>query len=449
MATPRAIGVRRLNTLLQRANASLFVLDESARLVYVNRAWIALTGRSLEAVQGLVCSLAASGEDGELLELRRSLAPPPEVFDGLRAVGPVAIPRPEGGVAQKRLEFLPLEDGRRVVAVLGMIRDPEPEAAGSSRSKSIDNMTLQLRTTLAEARRLVEIRQGEEALIGIGPAHRRLLNQVELAAQGRLPVLIVGESGTGKRIVARAIHRRGPHSDGPLVPIDAGLLDPEAVRTALEPGGESGGTSLLIELDHWPVDLQETVAEAIESGRLRPTAVMEVDPETALRAGSLRPRLFYGLTGLVIRLAPLRDRLDQIPVLAQLALEQSNRAGIARREAIAPAALEVLRGYDWPGNVAELFRVLAEAHRVAEGPTILATDLPAAIQGDLAGSYIPSPAPPTAVPLDQTLEAVERRLIEEALRMARQNKSKAAEILAISRPRLYRRVVDLGLEPRD
>jgi DNA-binding NtrC family response regulator len=107
--------------------------------------------------------------------------------------------------------------------------------------------------------------------------------------------------------------------------------------------------------------------------------------------------------------------------------------------------VRTLLTYDWPGNLRELNRVVEEARRHGEGLLIDAVDLPAAIRGHLASAYAPQATPPPITPLDELLAQIERRLIENALQRARQNKSRAAELLGISRPRLYRRIKELGL----
>ena len=120
-----------------------------------------------------------------------------------------------------------------------------------------------------------------------------------------------------------------------------------------------------------------------------------------------------------------------------------------QRSGFASQALEALTAYDWPGNLPELTRVVEHAHARAAGALIAVDDLPATIRGNLGGAYTPPAAPASLKPLDELLTEVERRLIETALRQSRSNKSRAAEILGISRPRLYRRIKELNLPDDD
>jgi DNA-binding NtrC family response regulator len=252
--------------------------------------------------------------------------------------------------------------------------------------------------------------------------------------------------------VARAIHASGQPGSGPLVELDAAALPPPALAAELELLAAGGGTPagalltvLLRDPFELPRDLQERVVALARDPSLRWLATSREAPDAARRAERLLAPFDFLLTTLVLELPPLRDRRPEIPVLAQHALECANRSAEPRRLGFEPSALDILDRYDWPGNLAELARVVAWAHPRAEGDLIGPADLPPEIQGALGGAYAPPPMPPPVTPLDATLEHAERRLIEQALAWARHNKSRAAEALAISRPRLYRRMKDLDI----
>jgi DNA-binding NtrC family response regulator len=177
------------------------------------------------------------------------------------------------------------------------------------------------------------------------------------------------------------------------------------------------------------------------------------DPEAALRQEQIRPELYYGLSVLVIRTLPLRERRHDLLLLAQSLLERANQRTGSTCGGFTPRAVPVLQAYDWPGNLSELARVIDVAHdhlrsqtRAEKAmPLIDMDDLPASIRGHLGAAYLPPTAAPSIKPLDELLTEIERRLIETALSRARQNKSRAAELLGISRPRLYRRIKELNL----
>ena len=153
----------------------------------------------------------------------------------------------------------------------------------------------------------------------------------------------------------------------------------------------------------------------------------------------------------MIRLQPLRERRDELPALAQHLLERANQRGGKQKSGFSPRTISALMAYEWPGNLRELARVIDHAHTQSDGgePLVALDDLPASIRGHLGGGFPPPTQPRPIKPLDELLTEVERRLIETALRQARGNKSRAAEVLGISRPRLYRRIKELNLPDDD
>ncbi len=448
MASSRVLGSR-LEGLWKQAREPVFLMSTDCKLIAVNRAWEALTGYPAEQVTGMVCRAHGPTREGDLAGLAGSFFPPAEALAGQPAGGPTLIIHASGERRWRRVEFWPFHDDRGALLVLfGMVRDSEPPPL------TPDSEAHYLRYELLEVRNQLHGRYGFDNLIGHGLAHQRLLVQVRAAAETLIPVLIVGEPGTGKRLVARTIHQRGVKHQSSLLPFDCAALPPEVLERELFGEGGVGtrprmnlpeGSTLLIgDILDLPRDLQGRLA-ALADHRVRLLATTTGDPETALQEERLRSDLYYALTTLVIRLNPLRQRLDELPVLAQHLLERANQRGGRQRSGFSPEALTVFLGYDWPGNLRELARVIDSAHGRGEGDLIAAEDLPAGIRGSLGAAYTPPPLSPPLTPLDDLLTQVERRLIEHALVRARQNKSKAADLLHISRPRLYRRIKELGI----
>ena len=456
MAQARVSGLRRFGALLQKASEPVYLLDSHRRLVYANRAWEQLTGISADRAAGLQCPpLNGSSNDGydeALNNLARNLAPPPEALDGIDAGGPLLIVRPGGEHCWRRALFTAYRDadGAPLAWLARILPFDTPTLTPDSPSKQLSTELLQLRERLRS-------RYGTDALLGSGPAHQRLLEQVRTAAASEVPVFIVGEPGTGKRAVARVIHQLSSRGQEPLLPLDcaalpADLLERELLRYLGEkttsPDHDNKtpqGTLLLTSITSLPRDLQAQLLPVIEQGRYRLLATDSLDPDQARKQERLRTDLFYALTTLTVRLEPLRDRLAELPVLAQAMLERTNsHAGNNRRSGFDPEALAILAQYDWPGNLGQLHRVVEAAHAESKSDPIRPADLPAAIQGHRGGAYLPPPLP-EGRSLDETLTTIERRLIELALTRARHNKSRAADLLKISRPRLYRRIKELDL----
>jgi PAS domain S-box-containing protein len=448
----------------QQASEPIFWLDPALKFGWVNRAWEQLTGYPAESVVGLICQDHAPTHAGDLADLAASFHPPPESLAGQPAGTPTLIFHASGERIWRRLEFWPFRDQHQtLIGILGQVRpvDCQPSVP--------ETQVNPIHIELLEARRRLQNQYGFDSLIGFGPSHRRLLDQVRLAIASKTPVLIVGEAGTGKQQVARTIHQQGPGRQWPLVPFDCEALPAEILERELfgieehhttEAGFtksirgtakprlclRDGSTLLVREILKLPRDLQARLVASLDAP-VRLLATTAVDPETARTSEQVLPELYFALTTLVLRLLPLRERRDELPMLAQHLLERANQRGGDQQSGFAPQAISALMTYDWPGNLRELARVIdhAHVHPRGDGPLVALEDLPASIRGNLGAGFPPPTQPASIKPLDELLTEVERRLIETALRQARSNKSRAAEMLGISRPRLYRRIKELNL----
>jgi DNA-binding NtrC family response regulator len=256
--------------------------------------------------------------------------------------------------------------------------------------------------------------------------------------------------------VAGAIHY-GTHSEsgGSMVPLACSLLGAELIRSTVaalaakrpSPGQIRPTTLLLNDADQLPVEVQAEMAAVLgsKSFPLRLIATAGQSLVDLARRGKHGHDLAAVLSTIVIELPPLVERREDIPLLAQLFLEEVNSRSTKQLAGFSPDALDRLDAYPWPGNVDELAQMVAEAHAQAERVQIQAIDLPERIH--LAASAAAHPRrPEQTIVLDDFLAGIERELIVRALRQAKGNKAKAARLLGITRPRLYRRVVQLGLE---
>jgi DNA-binding NtrC family response regulator len=392
-----------------------------------------------------------------------SFHPPPESLAGEPAATSTLIVHAGGQRIWRRLEFWPFRDEHAaLIGLFGVVRsEGDPHTTPDSVANS-------LHVELLEVRRQLDRQVGFDSLLGLGAAHRRLLEQVRLAASSTVPVLLLGEPGTGKRHVARVIHQNGPGRLQPLVSFDSEALPAEVLDRELFAAAAvdsptfdassarvtgrprlalaEGSTVLIREIFMLPRDLQARLAASLDSSvRLIGTSV--VDPESALASARVRPDLYFAMTTLVIRMRPLRERREELPILAQHLLERANQRGGKQKPGFTPEALAEISGYDWPGNLHELTRVIDHAHASSRSGQawVEANDLPGSIRANLGGAYLPPQAAVQIKPLDQLLAEVEQRSIEVALRQARGNKSRAADLLGISRPRLYRRIKELNL----
>jgi DNA-binding NtrC family response regulator len=305
-------------------------------------------------------------------------------------------------------------------------------------------------------RQRVADRHGPGLLTSDLPVMRRLADQVRLAAQVTAPALFVGEAGTGKLALARAVHFGGAAREGSFAALDCGRLPPAALAAVLfDPRGPRHrlATVYLREPGRLPRELQLRLCDLVrqaEPGGVRPPRLLAgtvTDPAEQVRSGCLLEELACILATLRLDVPPLRQRLPDLPLLVERLLDRIREdADQPVVSLIGPEALEILRAHTWPGNLRELHAVLAGAAARASGERLTAADLPADLRliQALAQTTVNTDRE-YSLPLDKLLEQAERRLIELALRQTRGHKTRAAAMLSIWRPRLLRRMEALGI----
>jgi two-component system response regulator AtoC len=312
----------------------------------------------------------------------------------------------------------------------------------------------------------LERSQDEPELITQSPKMLEVLKLINRAAPSDSSVLILGESGTGKEMVARAIHDRSPRKDGPFVAIHCGGLQREILESELfghERGAFTGahatksglfemadqGTFLLDEIGEMPFDSQVKLLRALETqsfyrvGGTRPrqvdirvVAATNTDLADAVRQGEFRQDLFYRINTVTITLPPLRERPEDILLLAGHFL--ADRPSLSPMRLSEDAEHALLR-YPWPGNVRELKHVIQRALMLAPGELIELQDLPLDLR---AGSKQEGSEP-------RRLDAQERKHIVDVLQQVRGHRGKAAAILGIDPKTLYRKVLTYRIRPEE
>jgi DNA-binding NtrC family response regulator len=446
-----------LASLLNDSLAPVYVLDDDRRIVFCNRAcahWIGVTPAELLDQQ---CVYTSQTADGSPPGIAAGLCPPPRVFAGEPQTAVVCCTAPDGRTIHRRGRFLPLSDGAdQSAAVVAVLESSDCSPTSAETADHADQDTpARLHEQLRAFRRRMVQRYPVDRLLGDSPTTRRARAQIELAAQNRANVLIVGPDGTGKDHVAKAIHY-AQHDPGPLVPVACDVLEVNllraelrAIRSPAVASQQGRATLLLNDVDWMPAEGQSDVVELL--GDSQPVRVVATASRPLGEVGQgdgFSPMLACALSTITIELAPLCERLQDLPVLVQAQLEDVNLNSTKQVGAITNEALDRLAAYPWPGNLDELATVIREAHERAAGAEVTANDLPKQIQWAAeSGAHPPRTDPP--IVLEEFLAGIEKEIVARAMRRAKNNKSKAAKLLGLTRPRLYRRLVQLGLEQPD
>ncbi len=353
----------------------------------------------------------------------------------------------------------------------------------------------QLTTEVGRLTKRVQGRASFDDIIGDSAPMRMVKALGARAAKSSIPVLITGESGVGKEVIARALHGAGDRAGKPFVAVNCGALPANLAESILfghEKGAftgavdktlgkfreADGGTLFLDEIGELPLDLQVKLLRALQEGEIDPVggkrpvkidvrivSATNRDPTQQVKDGAFREDLFYRLNVFPIEAPSLRDRREDIPALIDHFIARFNAEEGRRIAGCAPETLAMLQAYDWPGNVRQLENAVFRAIVLADSPFLQPYDFPS-ISGVAAPLPDATPTPPAAAPsyadlpplpeqpiriLDdrghlRTLEDIERDLIQHAIEVYAGHMSEIARRLGIGRSTLYRKVREQGLE---
>ncbi len=304
-------------------------------------------------------------------------------------------------------------------------------------------------------------------IVTASPVMEALLAEARLAAQSEASLLIQGESGTGKELLARAIHRASPRSRKPFVAINCGAIPAELLESELfghvkgaftgatrdHPGlfqSAAGGTVFLDEIGDMPLPLQVKLLRVLQEGEVRPVGATETravdvrilsathrDLEEAIAGGEFREDLYYRLNVVSLTLPPLRERREDIPLLAQHFLGVLTEKYRRRIRGFAPDALDMLTAADWPGNIRQLANVLEQCVALCTTSTIPASLVARALRDK----------PAEIQPLAEARAAFERDYLISLLKLTRGQVSEVARLAGRNRTEVYRLLQRHGLTP--
>ncbi|RMI20454.1 MAG: sigma-54-dependent Fis family transcriptional regulator [Calditrichaeota bacterium] len=338
------------------------------------------------------------------------------------------------------------------------------EAFGRQISIALENAHLlhELRVENSRLKRQLSLSQMFPEIIGQSQAIRKILEVVRSVADSDATVLIEGESGTGKELIARALHRHSSRRDQPFIPVFCGtlaetLLESELFghrRGAFTGATEDklgllevadGGTVFLDEISEISPSVQARLLRILQEGEikrvgestirrvnLRLIAATNRNLYQQVQAGCFREDLYYRLNVIHIQVPPLRERREDIPVLAEHFLKKANRKNNKSVRGFTPSALEAMMAYEWPGNIRELENAVERAVILARGPQITPAQL--SLTRSRPDSLIGKP-----------LKDVEKYVIQQTLKLTGYNRTRAAEMLNVSRRWLQYRLKEWGL----
>ena len=438
---PDHLPAERFEAVLRSISDGVFTVNTRGRITCFNRAAEAITGYTRAEALGQPChTIFRSNICREACALRYTLETGQPIVD-------LAV-----SVLSKQGKEIPLSIST------ALFRDRDGTVMGGVETFRDLRQVETLRKEIQESYTVGDI-------VTRSPKLRNVLELLPTIAESESTVLVTGESGTGKELVARAIHNLSPRSQGPLVAVNsAGIPDTllEAELFGYEPGAFTGarkskpgrfalargGTLFLDEIGDMALQLQAKLLRVLQEGTyealggirtqkadVRLVAATHRDLQGMIRAGTFREDLYYRLNVFQLRLPPLRERREDIPILVDHFIRKLEAVRGKGIQGVAPRALRALLDFDYPGNVRELENAMEHAYVLSSGTLIRREALPEPFQRSLEPGGTE----------DMTLEDMERCFIQDVLRRNRFNRTAAARELGIHKSTLYRKVRKLGI----
>ena len=450
-------------------NGNILLVDDDRHLLESMSQWLREQGYSVETAascEGAIQLLHRSSFDIAIVDIRLGENDGFEVLQFCRTHLPKLAVILVTGYGSPELGIEALRAGACDLLTKPLI-DQELEMA-LDRVVSQRQMAEENRQLRAE----LDQRYGVDNIVGSDHRMQRVFEMINSVADTRATVLITGESGTGKSLIARAIHRRSSRSERPFVEVACGALPETLLESELfghVKGAFTGasvdkigkfkqadtGTIFLDEVGTASPSMQVKllrVLQDMEFEQVGGTKTFRVDTRAvlatnenlndAVREGRFRQDLYYRINVINIELPSLRDRTPDIPLLAKYFLDSVSAESNRQIDGFSPAAMSVLQKYSWPGNVRELQNVVSRAVLLGQSNVIDAQDLPHHLHAE-----VPVPTASAAGrTLKEALEAPERQIILEVLQSNNWNRNATADALGINRTTLYKKMKRLGLE---
>jgi transcriptional regulator with PAS, ATPase and Fis domain len=458
-ASIRKLAARSMFDLFSSVSEGMMLVDRAGRVVWIN-----------EGYKRFLPALGFQGPEEFVGRPVEEVVPNTLMRHVIETGKPILIDLLTNKAGTFVVSRIPLRDeSGEVIGAIGMVLFDHPETT----LQPLIAKFARMQQDLDDARRELSAQRRSKytfaSFIGSSPAAQEVKRQARRAAQTESTVLLLGETGTGKELLAHAIHATSARAGRPFVGVNLAAV-PETLLEAeffgVAPGAYTGadrkgrdgkfkvadrGTLFLDEVGDMPLALQAKLLRALQEQEIEPlgsNSVIKVDVRVIaatsrdLRAlvseGRFREDLYYRLSVLPVRLPPLRERLADLPALAESLLESiAARTGLPQRE-LDPSALALLGAQRWPGNVRELRNALEQAAMLTDNARLSAADF---------AQVLPAPAAPAERrrgaplrPLPQLIAELERSTIQSALAATGGNKVSAAKLLGISRATLYEKL---------
>ncbi|HIA18141.1 MAG TPA: PAS domain-containing protein, partial [Planctomycetaceae bacterium] len=439
-----------LRNVLDQSQLPIYVLDDKRLVIYCNNACARWTGVETEDLIGTRCDYHTQHAGDPVQELAASLCPPPEVFSGKRLTAEIRVPQQAGQQQTSRqADCIPLGidslDDAGVVVIVNGQSEPAPMAAGAGSELNAEALHRQL----AIARNELTLPYQLDRLIGESPLMRRVQQQVRLAIKQPAHVVVTGPPGSGREHVARTIHANHTSKPTTLIPVACPLVNVESMQSTVtsfvkhcqQEQTSSISSLLLLDVDQLSPEAQHELSGffAIPSFQMLTIATSDDCLLSLAKEGQFNKTLAYALSTLVIELPPLSDRDTDIALLAQSILEDLNAEGNRQFSGFSDEAMDRLMHHTWSRHVDELVEIVRVSCQESESSTIQEADLPDFIQRTIQAESRPRKES-ERIDLDKFLAEVENELIDRALTEAKGNKTRASQLLGITRSRLHRRL---------
>ncbi len=360
-------------------------------------------------------------------------------------------------------------DWLRAGALAVVARPVEPDELAEDLERAAERV--RLRTENRHLRRQLEAPRRFPAIVGQSKKMLELFELVGAVAGSDANILVLGENGTGKEMIANAMHAHSARADAPFVKINCAALPKELIEAELfgyrrgaftgaftDKAGllamAEGGSLLLDEIGEMPSYLQAKLLRVLQEREFRPigsdrsvrvdfrlVCATNVDVDVALKDGRLREDLYFRINTITVRVPALRERLEDMALLCQHFLALHNERHGRSIRGVSPAAYHRMMQHRWPGNVRELENVIERGVLVARGQELQPEDLPDSITASVSAVTTPQ----DVLPATATLAEIERMAILQALQRTNWNKQEAAQLLGLYRPTLYSKMKKHGI----